>query len=104
MGLGCQRWGEVDHGGGGHGRKHSRRCGTGQRTGSNKIFADIILRSYDYDLHHQYDRYDHGGGGHVRKHIRRCGMGQRTGRNLVCLADIILRYDVCERSYLNEII
>ena len=37
MGLGCQRLGEVGRGGGGRGRKHTRQCGTGQRTGRNSI-------------------------------------------------------------------
>ena len=42
MGLGCQRLGEADHGGGGRGRKHTRQCGTGQRTGRIQSYLDPI--------------------------------------------------------------
>ena len=46
MGLGCQMLGEAGRGGGVRGRKHTRQCGTGQRTGRNSIifrFKFIIL-------------------------------------------------------------
>ena len=42
MGRGCQRWEEVDRGGGGRGRRHIRRCGMGQRTKQGLQFADFI--------------------------------------------------------------